>query len=282
MVPLRMLLTTSRGTKREFKFEIVNDPFLTPLLVNATVYNTLTTFERAQGTVTLKVTGKIRIKNEQAVEIRNGFSSDSEAPNAAALSIAVPVNYLMAFGYGNLDLQAIDVDVSAREEDRAALLDSIRLPRTEVKAGESLDLEVAYIKINGETILDTYPVTIPANASPGPLNMIVADGSTLMSIDEKEEGEDLIPRDLTQLIRLINNLRKNDRLYLRFYRQEPGAVVKGEGMPGLPPSILAILKSERKVGALGSIRTSTLMEYEMGGTEWMVSGAKAIKLVVIP
>ena len=99
MVPLRVLLTTSRGTKKEFKYEVVNDPFLTPLLVNAAVYNTLTTFERAQGVVTLKVKGKIRVKNEPTVEIANGFSSDSEVLNAAALSIAVPVNYLMAAGY---------------------------------------------------------------------------------------------------------------------------------------------------------------------------------------
>jgi len=282
MVALRVLLTTSRGSKREFKFDIVSDPFLTPLLVNATVYNTLVTFERAQGTVALKVKGKIRAKNEEMVRIENGFSSDSEAPNAAALSIAVPVNYLMAAGYSNLELQNIDVEISAREEDQAALLDSIRLPRTEVRAGESLDLDITYKKINGEVSQDTFPVTIPANASPGPLNMLVADGATLMSIDEKEEGDVLIPRDLTQLIKFINNLRKNDRLYLRFYRQEPGAVIKGEGMPGLPPSILAILKSERKVGDLTSIRTSTLMEYEMSGTEYMVSGAKAIKLVVIP
>jgi hypothetical protein len=282
MVPLRMLLTTSRGTKREFKFEVVNDPFLTPLLVNAAVYNTLVTFERAQGTVALKVKGKVRVKNEETVKIENGFSSDSDVPNAAALSIAVPVNYLMASGYRNLDLQDIDVEISAREEDQAALLDSIRLPRTEVKAGESVEVEVRYKRMNGETIEDTYPVTIPANASPGPLNMLVADGSTLMLMDEKEEGENLIPRDLTQLIKFINNLRKNDRLYLRFYRQEPGAVVKGEGMPGLPPSILEILKSERKVGDIAPIRTSTLMEYEMDGTETMVSGAKTIKLVVIP
>jgi hypothetical protein len=282
MVPLHVTLTTSRGTKKEFKFEVVNDPFLTPLLVNSTVYNTLVTFERALGTVTLKVKGKIRVKNEETVEIENGFSSDSDVPNAAALSIAVPVNYLMAAGYSNLDLQDINLEISAREEDHAALLDSIRLPRTEVKAGESLNLEITYKKINGEMVQNTYPVTVPANASPGSLTMLVADGSTLMAIDEKEEGENLIPRDLAQLIKFINNLRKNDHLYLRFYRQEPGAVVKGEGMPGLPPSIIAILKSERKSGAVTPIRTSTLMEYEMEGTEYMVSGAKALKLVVIP
>ena len=80
---------------------------------------------------------------------------------------------------------------------------------------------------------DTYPVLIPANASPGPLTMLVADGSTLMSMDEKEEGENLIPRDLTQLIKFINNLRKNDRLYLRFYRQEPGRGRQGRRNAGV-------------------------------------------------
>jgi hypothetical protein len=103
-----------------------------------------------------------------------------------------------------------------------------------------------------------------------------------MALDEKEEGDILIPRDLSQLIKLLNNLRKNDHLYARFFRQEPGAVMKGEGLPGLPPSILAILKSERKVGALTSINTSTLMEFEIPDTEYVVSGAKALKLTVKP
>jgi hypothetical protein len=103
-----------------------------------------------------------------------------------------------------------------------------------------------------------------------------------MALDEKEEGENIIPRDLSQLIKFINNLRKNDHLYARFFRQEPGAVMKGEGLPGLPPSILSILKSERKVGAITSIRTSTLMEYEMPDSEYMVSGAKALRLLVKP
>jgi hypothetical protein len=282
MVPLRIILTTSRGSKREFKFELARDPLLTPLLVNLAIYNTILVSERAQGFATLQIKGKINVKNEQPIEVDNRFSSDSKAPNDASLSIAVPVNYLMMGGYRNLDLQNIEVEISAKESDQTAMLDSIRLGRTEVKAGESLDLEVSYMKANGETIQDTYPIKIPANASPGALTMLVADGTTLMALDEKEEGENLIPRDLSQLIKFINNLRKNDQLYVRFFRQEPGAVVKGEGLPGLPPSILTILKSQRKVGAITSIRTSTLMEYEMPRTEFMASGAKILKLMVKP
>jgi hypothetical protein len=282
MIPLNVHLTTSRGIRKDFKYELACDPLLTPLLVNLTVYNTIVASERAQGFVTLRVKGKINIKGEEAVVVDNRFSSDSNAPSSASLSIAVPVNYLMSAGYKKLDLQNIEIDILAREIDQTAILDTIRFGRTEVKAGESLDLMLSWKKANGEVVQETYPVKVPANASPGSISMLVADGSTVMALDEQEEGDDLIPRDLSQLIRFINNLRKNDGLYVRFFRQEPGAVVRGEGLPGLPPSILSILKSERKVGAMTPIHTSTLMEYELPTADYMISGAKILKLTVKP
>jgi hypothetical protein len=282
MIPVQVHLTTSRGAKKELRYQLASDPFLTPLLVNLTVYNSIIASERAQGYSTLRIKGQINIKGEQDVVLDNRFSSDSDAPSSASLSIAVPINYLMAAGYKNLDLQKVDLEISSQESDQAAVLDSMRTARTEVRAGESLDLELSWKKINGEVIRHTYPVRIPANASPGPLTMLVADGSTIMALDEQEEGEILIPRDLTQLIKFLNNLRRNDLLYIRFFRQEPGAVVKGEGLPGLPPSILSILKSERRVGAITPIHTSTLMEYELPGSDYLVAGAKALKLTVKP
>jgi hypothetical protein len=282
MVPMQIHLTTSRGVTKEFRYELARDPLLTPLLVNLGVYNTIVSSERVQGSVTLKVKGKITIKGEQPVEVNNRFSSDSGVPSSASLSIAVPVNYLMSAGYKNLDLQNIDLNISAQEKDQSAALDSIRIERSEVKAGESVEVEISYRKVDGEMIQETYPVKIPENASPGALMMLVADGASMMSLDEAEEGEDLIPRDLAQLIRFINNIRKNDHLYVRFYRQETGALVKGEGLPGLPPSILSILKSDRKAGAIIPIRTSTLSEYELQASDYMVAGSKSLKLLVKP
>jgi hypothetical protein len=282
MTPVRVRLATSRGITKMYKYEIARDSFLTPVLLNLAVHNTLVSSERARGVITLKVKGTIRIKGEEAIEVENRFSSDSDAPGLASKSIAVLVGYLLSAGYINLDLQDIDLDISSQEKDLAAALESVRLSRDEVKAGESMDVEISGNKANGEIIREIYPVKIPENASPGPLTMLVADGASLMSLDEQEEGDSMIPRDLTQLIRFINNIRKNDHLYVRFFRQEPGAVVKGEGLPGLPPSILSILKSDRKVGAMTPIRTSTLMEYELPATDYIVAGAKAMRLLVKP
>jgi hypothetical protein len=282
MVPLVINLMNSRGGKKTFKYELARDALLTPILVNLAVYNTIIASERAQGYVTLTVKGKIDIRDEQPVEINSRFSSDSSAPNSASLSVAVPVNYIMAPGYKNLDLEKIELEISSQEIDQTAILDSIRSSRAEIRAGETLDLEVSYKKANGDLLQDTYPVKIPENITPGPLNLLVADGNALMSLDEEEEGDLLVPRDLSQLVRFINNIRKNDHLYIRIYRQESGLAVKGEGLPGLPPSILSILKSERKSGALAPINTSTFMEYELPFTDYMASGAKVLRVTVKP
>ena len=282
MLPLKVQLRTSRGMIRNFEYEMVRDRLLTPLLVNLAVFNTIAVSERGQGVVTIDIQGEIRVKNEQSVEVYNRFSSDGGVADAISLSAALPVNYLMAFGYKNLDIESIDLTITAQERDQSALLDSIRLDRTEARAGDSLEIEVSCKKANGDTIQNVYPLTVPSNITPGPLHLLVADGTTLMSMDEQPQDSILVPRNLTHLIRLINNLRKNDHLYIRLFRREPGAVVKGEGLPGLPPSIMSILGSERKVGAVIPMGISSFLEYELPRTSLVATGGKMLTIKIKP
>ncbi len=282
MIPIAVNMTTSRGVRKDYKYEVSRDRFLTPFLVNFTVFNSIVSVERSLGISTLRVKGKIRIKGEPSVEIDSRFSADNNAPAFASLSVAIPVNFLLAAGYNNLELENIDLDIVGQEDDRAAVLDSLRLDRQEVRPGDAVDLDVFCERTNGEVVRESYPVKIPSDITPGPITMLVADGTSLMSMDAREQGDELVPRDLTQLIKFINNIRKNDRVYVRLYRREAGAVIRGEGMPGLPPSVLTILRSDRNEGAVGSIQTSTYMEYELPPSEYVVTGIKAVNLNIKP
>ena len=154
--------------------------------------------------------------------------------------------------------------------------------RTELAAGQSFNLEVEYQKSDGDIVHESYPVKIPTTITPGPISVLVADGATIMQMDAREEGEELIPRSLTQVIKFMNNLRRNDRLYLRIFRREAGAVIDGEGLPGLPPSILSILRSERSTGSITPIQTLPMLEYEFPGSDYVISGAKILNLVIKP
>ena len=154
------------------------------------------------------------------------------------------------------------------------------MDRSELKAGEAFRLDIIYKKADGEVVQDAYPVKIPAEIPPGPLSVLVADGTTFMAMDAAEQGEDLIPRDLAQLVKFINNLHKNDRLYLRMFRRQAGAVINGEGLPGLPPSILSILRSDRNTGSMNQIQTVPVMEYELPPGDYIITGSKTLNLVI--
>jgi hypothetical protein len=282
MLPIHIGLNTSRGTKKDLNFEVASDRLLTALLVNLTIFNAITSYENSLGISTIRIKGKIEIKGQDPVDLENRFTSDSSSPAFAALSIALPVNFLLASGYKDLDLQKVDLDIQAMADDRSAVLDSVRFDRSEIRPGGVVDLDLLYKKANGEVVQDSYPVKIPTEITPGPVTIMIADGTTIMSMDAREQGDDFIPRDLSQLIKFINNIRKNDRLYVRIYRSEPGAVINGEGLPALPPSLLSILRSDRNAGGMSSIQTSVYMEYELPPSEYVVAGAKSLSITIKP
>jgi hypothetical protein len=282
MIPMHIRMVTSRGIKKVWNFDLAQDRFLTPLLINLTIFETINSAERAMGASTIKLKGKINVAGEKPILIENSFSSDSNSPANAAISIAAPVNFLMASGYKNLKFEDIDLDISAVEDNRTVVLDTLRLDKTELKAGEFVNIDFFYRAINGEMTKDSYPVRIPPEITPGPLSMLVADGSTMMELDAQEQGGDFIPRDLAQVIRFINNMHSNDRLYLRLFRRQAGAVVDGEGFPGLPPSILSILRSDRNTGSMLPLQILPLMEYELPPGDYVVSGSKQLNLVINP
>ena len=279
VLPVEVRLTTSRGVRQTFNYEIARDSLLTAPLVSLTVYNTILASERAQGALTLRVMGSIRVKNQPDVEIGGRFSSDFDAATGAAMAVAVPVNYLMAGGYENLDIEGIDVYITSAEREQLAAIDSVRLDRIEARAGETLELNISCIRANGTEIQRGYQIKIPENTPPGSLSIVVADGASLTMTDDIETGN-LVPRDLSQLVRLMNNARKNDRIYVRMFRREAGAIVGGEGLPGLPPSIVSILGSKRKAGAAGALRTSIMAEYELPETEHIPVGSRTLEVLV--
>jgi hypothetical protein len=92
-----------------------------------------------------------------------------------------------------------------------------------------------------------------------------------------------IPMDLTTVIRELNKLRRNDRLYVRVLSNQPGVVIRGEEMPSLPPSMIGLLDtdraSSRNVTSMGS---SAVAEYEFPPSKYVIQGQQSLTLTVKP
>ena len=81
-------------------------------------------------------------------------------------------------------------------------------------------------------------------------------------------------------MKAINNIKKNDRLYVRLFRDQKGAVIGGEGMPGLPPSILELYNSRKTSGDIRPINKVIYVEHELPSTDFVLSGTKTLEVII--
>jgi hypothetical protein len=137
-------------------------------------------------------------------------------------------------------------------------------------------LKVLTRSYRGAEKISTIPIDIPANAS-GQLSVMVTDGRQLNQLERRELRRTLQPQSVAQMIRLLNETRRNNRIYVRLLTGTPGAVVNGEALPSLPPSVLSVLEADRSGGSFTPIRSAALGEWELP-MDSSVSGTRVLTL----
>lgn len=276
MIPVKLNLRTSRGQDEQFSYEIVNDEFLTPLLLNLTVYNSIAVRERSIGAATISIDGSIAIAGQQPIGIQRRFSSGNAALLASG-SIATPAAALLGSGFDNVNITSITLNIVSSEEKNSATLERISLDRTEVGRGENVEIQ-AYVRTDsGKQFVERIPVQIPADAPSGQLMIMVGDGATMQ---ESSSAKVFVPRELGQLVEAINKTKKNDRLYLKLLRPAPGVVIGSNELPNLPPSVVATLNNERTSGGYTPLMLSPVYERELPPAEFVISGQQVIAVTV--
>jgi hypothetical protein len=78
---------------------------------------------------------------------------------------------------------------------------------------------------------------------------------------------------------VLNSARKNNRLYVRLVGRDGGAVVKGESLSSLPPSVLAVMEADRNGGSFSPLDSALLGEWEIP-TEHAVVGSRTLTLPI--
>ena len=281
MVPVRLTVHTSRNKTEAYTFEIVSDPFLTPLLARITMFSAIAATERQVGSQTLKISGTISINGQSDIKLDNSFT----APNGAALfavnAVAQPLAVLFNSGFNALDLRGIDVDVTSADSRSSGSLNRLWIDKTEVRRGETVEMQAFARNDNGSEFVERIPLVIPADSPIGPLVIVVGDGASLNQADRSQPSADFAPRDLSQLVRAINKLKRNNRLYVRVMRAGIGAIVNNEEMPVLPPSMLATLGSSRTSGGYTPLSVATLAEHELPPSQFIISGQQTITINVV-
>jgi hypothetical protein len=278
MIPVEINLSTSRGVTQPYRFEMVADRFLTPILMQMTTMATIQSTERTVGDSTLQLRTRISLKEQPEIVLENRLSTSMNAPLVAAFATSAPISALFNSGFKDLSFERIQMDIVSRDSRNTGKLERLWINRTEVKRGEKIEV-VAFARTDsGNEYIERIPIQIPEDAPLGQMQILIGDGSALQS---SEPRSGFTPKSLSQMVSELNRLRKSDRLYYRLSRAETGAVINNEELPNLPPSVLATLGSDRTSGGYSLTRSTTLFEKELPPAEFVISGQRTLNVTVV-
>ena len=104
-----------------------------------------------------------------------------------------------------------------------------------------------------------------------------------MTTSELRRAPSGTPRDLQQVLRELNKLRKTDRLYVKVLSTVPGVVIGGEELPSLPPSMITMMQTGRSSDRNTSgTRSSAVGEFELPASDYVIQGQRSLNLTIIP
>jgi hypothetical protein len=278
LIPLGVTVKTSRGDEKKYQLQLVNDELFSPVLTFVSLVSIIQTTERQFGAQTVRVSSWINIAGERRVNIDDVFADENPAIAASAM-VAAPLSFLMNNDFRAVQIKDLQVTLDATEVPQTSALVRAWVDDERATPGARLTLKLLLRSYRGEDTLKTVAVEIPKSVSPGRLQLVVADAQTMTSLEQREIGERFVPRDLDQLIRAINNLRKNNRLYVRLLRSDRGAIVRGEYLSSLPPSVLNVLDADRSSGQYIPTRIASLWEDEVV-LDASVRGSRTLEIEV--
>ena len=279
MIPVEIRLRAPRASERTFRYRMVDDELFTPLLAYVSLMSVLQGHERAVGAATLRVEARLALAGGREIRLRDVVATDRPAQQAA-LGLAAPLALLLGNDFERVTVERLDVTVDAEETLRAATIVRAWVDAPQpLRPGSLAPVHVQLRTHRGETLDETLPLTIPADAPDGSYSLLVSDAATMDAIEQREMRQAFVPRDMAQLVRALNKLRAGHTVYARLTRPGPGAIVGGEYLPALPGSVLSVLGSPDQGTSVVALATAPVWSQQQA-TDYAVSGWRQLTLVV--
>lgn len=269
LVPFNVRLFDDSTNLREYGFKVVADPILTPVLVNMSLLALLQSEERAVGDLTLELQGDIYLDtgpSVQTIHLEDMYSGNFDAAVLDATNFITAVIFFLGSNeFKDVSFHRIDLGLKSVDQARFAALERVWLDKYEAAPGETITIKVFYRTFRGETRVEEVPLTTPNLPAGSEFQLIVGDAASMHQVETGiYRAAGIVPRSLNQLVRLLNNLRKNNRIYLKIIASKPGLFLRGEEMPNLPPAMKSLFASPRAASpAPTELASSTLGEYQL-------------------
>src|SRR5260370_13440451 len=245
MIPVTLSIHSASGP-REYHYEVLDNPKLTPVMMMATVFNALMGMNQYGEETTYRMNGRIHVNGYPDVRLNNMFSPVDGAPTAYAVATALGDHFGRIYDnpFQTPTIDGVTLDFDLERDRHSAVLENARTDMTEARLGDEITIEAVLRPYRGDRIVRRIPVRVPTSVPKGTLRILVSDAETLdRARHVNPSGNRRL--DLNSTIELLTNDHLNDHLYVSLLEANPQATVEDKVMPAVPLSVMNVMEGMR-------------------------------------
>jgi hypothetical protein len=281
MIPVRVDITGTGKRDKHYHFEVVRSRFLTPGLISSAVVNSISEALNDVGFATIRYEVVFHMNNGAAT-LRRGNAMLTQSPiQGVGDQVSNSLQLLLSDHLKPSTLDSATVSVRATTGLDAARISEVRVRPSVAAPGDSVEVEITLRRGASASETRRVRLQVPAQTPEGELTVRVCDGEETDRWDRERAPDRYKPETFDEVVKLMEEERRLDRLYVQLYRPAGGASVRTGEISQAPPSVLGVLGADRKSGVVGQTKGATLSERSIS-TEFVTRGCESAKLSVLP
>lgn len=261
----------------EYNFDVVKDKFMTQNLLQWASESALLSTERQTGDKTVRLSLSVEIEGrERPIKVENIYY-EPHPTWFPVYSITQPITLIMNNPFQEVSIKKIVLEAHVSDERRLAYIEDIKVENREVKPGETVQLYVTIRPFGKEARVITVPLQIPYDVSPESIITVdVCNADTSQALERSRAPEKFLPTSLEHLIKILEDTEPNTNLVVRALLPKRGITYRGQPLPSLPSSLLAIMSFPNQTG-VNRLMEEVVSKKSVG---WILQGSQNFTLTV--
>jgi hypothetical protein len=269
-------------SQKDLKFSVFVQQKWTPYLMMVTLFNAVSSLNEFADEATYRLSGQVELEGEPNINL-NTMLAPSEMPVPAPMQLAgwwgEKFTRLFLNPVQMPKLRSVNVTLDLLPDRRIAEIQNAWVPNSEVEPGSEVPVRVFVQPYRGDRIEREFTVKIPANLPRGPHTILFSDADTLNRMQSNAAMSDE-HMDIPQTVSLINQERRNDRLYVSLLEAGPTVFYEDKTMPSLPPSIMNVMQTGRTASRRLVSSAENVVEQGSIPFDLVVDGSYALRIQV--
>lgn len=234
-IPITIVVTdTDRNIRQDFHLQSVKEGHvMIPLVISSAYQSIDATLDRlGDGTSFVRLEFNSRDFDQRMIR-ENLFYSDTDIAVWSLTDLLAGLELLVTNTLQDIDLEHLKIEVEVSQERKTASIEKATPNNSHVRAGETVDVEVAIRPYRGATETRTMRIQIPEDTAPGLLTVTVRSGGLGYYVakppvhttifDSEEEDDEPIrtfvsdAETLDDLITEYMDRERNNEIVAEFY-----------------------------------------------------------------